>query len=60
MPIYEYVCESCGKLIERIEIGLKWRQALGPEPFRCPECGNYTMVRMMSVPAISKLATPFF
>ena len=42
MPIYEYVCESCGRLSERM-------QKLGdPPPATCPECGARPLARLVS------------
>ena len=41
MPIYEFVCESCGRIVERL-------QKLGdPPPEACPECGG-KMAKIMS------------
>ena len=42
MPIYEYVCERCGRLTEVM-------QKLGdPPPPECPECGAGPLARLVS------------
>jgi putative FmdB family regulatory protein len=45
MPIYEYVCQSCGKKTEAI-------QRVGEKPLRvCPHCGG-KLKKAISAPAI--------
>jgi len=42
VPIYEFVCEACGRLMEVM-------QKVGdPAPPACPECGGTRMARMVS------------
>lgn len=41
MPIYEFVCESCGRLEERLQ------KLSDPPPEACPECGA-RMAKIMS------------
>lgn len=42
MPIYEYLCESCETLTERM-------QKIGdPAPSRCPECGSRKIAKLVS------------
>ena len=41
MPIYEFVCEKCGRLVERLQ-GIH-----DPPPDACPECGG-KMAKIMS------------
>ena len=41
MPIYEFVCELCGRLVERIQ------KVSDPPPDACPECGG-KMAKIMS------------
>ncbi|MBI5070664.1 MAG: zinc ribbon domain-containing protein [Deltaproteobacteria bacterium] len=42
MPIYEYLCESCETLTERI-------QKVGdPGPTKCPECGSRKIAKLVS------------
>jgi len=42
VPIYEFVCEACGRLTEVM-------QKVGdPPPPSCPECGEGRMARMVS------------
>lgn len=42
MPIYEYLCENCGKELERI-------QKISDEPLvDCPECGKAQLRKKIS------------
>jgi putative FmdB family regulatory protein len=41
MPIYEFVCESCGHIVERLQ------KLTDPPPAACPECGA-KMAKIMS------------
>ena len=41
MPIYEFVCEACGRLVEMIQ------KSSDPPPDACPECGG-KMAKIMS------------
>jgi len=41
MPIYEFVCESCGRIVERLQ------KLTDPPPEACPECGG-KMAKIMS------------
>lgn len=41
MPIYEFVCETCGDLLEVIQ------KVTDPAPAACPGCGG-RMARVMS------------
>ncbi len=41
MPIYEFVCELCGRLVERLQ------KISDPPPDACPECGG-RMAKIMS------------
>jgi putative FmdB family regulatory protein len=41
MPIYEFVCESCGRVVERLQ------KVSDPPPDACPECGG-KMAKIMS------------
>jgi putative FmdB family regulatory protein len=43
MPIYEYVCENCGKQFEFL--------LRGQERPSCPECGHTRLTRNFSAPA---------
>jgi putative FmdB family regulatory protein len=46
MPIYEYVCRSCGEKTEVI-------QRVGEKPLTsCPHCGKRTLKKAVSAPAI--------
>lgn len=45
MPIYEYVCRSCGQEVERL-------QKLSDAPLTdCPECGRPDLARKLSAPS---------
>src|SRR5256885_11548645 len=41
MPIYEFVCEACGNIVERLQ------KVTDPPPDACPECGG-KMAKIMS------------
>jgi putative FmdB family regulatory protein len=41
MPIYEFVCEACGRIVERLQ------KLTDPPPDACPDCGG-KMVKIMS------------
>jgi putative FmdB family regulatory protein len=41
MPIYEFVCEACGNIVERLQ------KLSDPPPDVCPECGG-KMAKIMS------------
>ena len=41
MPIYEFLCEKCGRLVERLQ------KLSDPPPDACPECGG-KMAKVMS------------
>ncbi|MDZ7296227.1 MAG: zinc ribbon domain-containing protein [candidate division KSB1 bacterium] len=42
MPIYEYICESCGKKVSLLVF------ASGGEEKKCPKCGGTELRRIMS------------
>ena len=42
MPIYEYLCESCGKVNERLQ------KVSDPPPARCDECGSKKLAKLVS------------
>ncbi len=45
MPLYEYKCLNCGRLMERIE------KVSGPHLRKCPHCGG-KVEALLSAPAI--------
>ena len=45
MPIYEYRCDSCGKVVEILQ-----RSHTHKRPPVCPDCGSTEMQRMISSP----------
>lgn len=49
MPIYEYVCLSCGDAFELL--------VLGSEVPRCPSCSGEELERRLSLPSISSEGT---
>jgi len=42
VPIYEFVCEACGRLTEVMQ------RMNDPAPATCPECGEHRMARTVS------------
>lgn len=42
MPIYEYVCEACGRIAEVMQ------RMSDPAPQHCPECGEPRLARLVS------------
>ena len=46
MPLYEYVCDACGKRFELIQ------KFSDPTPDPCPKCGKGPVHRQLSSPAI--------
>jgi len=43
MPIYEYQCQKCGIIFEKIQIAKE-----GEEPLKCPTCGAGKPQRILS------------
>ena len=43
MPIYEYQCQKCGIIFEKIQIAKE-----GEEPLKCPTCGADRPQRILS------------
>ncbi len=43
MPIYEYVCNSCGKKFSQLVLSLEDKQDI-----RCPHCGSEDVKRVFS------------
>lgn len=42
MPIYEYLCESCGMVNEKLQ------KLNDPPPGRCDECGSKKLAKLVS------------
>jgi putative FmdB family regulatory protein len=42
MPIYEYLCEACGRLTEVMQ------KVTDRPPGKCPECGSKKMAKVVS------------
>lgn len=49
MPLYEYECKSCHQVVEVLVRGEAERS--GGESPECPECGDPSLERLLSVPA---------
>lgn len=52
MPIYEYKCQRCGRIIEVIQRLNDARQQA------CEECGNNSMERLISIPVVHRPRPP--
>lgn len=48
MPVYEYECESCGELFQRLFMSPDDR----PSEIECPECDSTEVHRVFSPPAV--------
>ncbi len=48
MPIYEYVCQSCGTKFEKLVRGMS-----STEPIECPECNSQKVKKAFSVFGLS-------
>jgi len=42
LPIYEFLCEACGNVTERIQ------KVQDAPPVECPECGSKRMAKLVS------------
>ena len=47
MPIYEFLCQKCGKSFV-FSSSMREYERKRTEGFQCPECGNSEVVRQMS------------
>lgn len=45
MPIYEYVCATCGQKSDHL------MRMSDPDPTECPSCGPATLTRAVSAPS---------
>jgi putative FmdB family regulatory protein len=45
MPIYEYVCATCGRKSDHL------MRMSDPDPTECPDCGPATLTRAVSAPS---------
>lgn len=48
MPIYEYVCDSCGRTVS------SYQKHSAGHPSRCPRCGGTKLSRVFSTFAVHK------
>ena len=54
MPIYEYLCESCGKELEKI-------QKFSDQPLKeCPECGKPSLKKLVSASSFRLKGTGWY
>ena len=54
MPLYEYVCDACGRRFEKIQ------KFSDPAPDPCPHCGHGPVKRQLSSPAIQFKGSGFY
>ena len=47
MPIYEFLCQQCGKSFV-FSSSMSEYERKRTEGFQCPECGSWEVVRQMS------------
>ncbi|MBS0199945.1 MAG: zinc ribbon domain-containing protein [Proteobacteria bacterium] len=45
MPIYAFVCDTCGHEFDRLQ------KLSDPDPDTCPSCGAHTVKRMLTAPS---------
>lgn len=45
MPIYAFVCESCGHAFDKLQ------KLSDPDPAVCPDCGKPTVKRQVTAPS---------
>lgn len=54
MPIYEYICEHCGKELEQL-------QKISDEPLRdCPHCGKSSLRKKVSAAGFQLKGTGWY
>ncbi len=51
MPIYEYSCKQCGKVVELLQ-----KSGTDNAGITCPECGRNTLAKVLSVTAPAQMA----
>lgn len=51
MPIYEYSCKQCGKLVELLQ-----KSGADNAGIHCPDCGEDALTKVLSVTAPSQMA----
>lgn len=56
MPIYEYKCENCGKIIEVFQRGAK-QENPQENPIVCSDCGSTNLTRLFSVPGMVRMGS---
>lgn len=49
MPIYSYICKSCGKKFERLEVVIP-----NEEELKCPHCSNTNVEKEFSSFSVGK------
>lgn len=45
MPIYEFRCDDCGEIFDRLQ------KLSAPDPDTCPHCGKHSVRRQVTAPA---------
>ena len=45
MPIYAFMCESCGHSFDKLQ------KLSDPDPEICPNCGQHTLKRQVTAPS---------
>ena len=45
MPIYAFMCESCGHSFDKLQ------KLSDPDPESCPNCGQHTLKRQVTAPS---------
>ncbi|CQR74277.1 Zinc ribbon domain protein [Sporomusa ovata DSM 2662] len=53
MPIYEYSCKKCGKLVELLQ-----KTGVDKAGINCPDCGEDALIKVFSVTAPSQMEKP--
>jgi len=56
VPIYEYKCENCGKIIEVFQRGAK-QENPRENPIVCSDCGSTNLTRLFSVPGMVRMGS---
>jgi putative FmdB family regulatory protein len=51
MPIYEYSCQKCGKIVELLQ-----KSGTAKAGIICPDCGEDALTKVLSVSAPSQMA----
>lgn len=55
MPLYEYECKSCHQVVEKLVRGDS--ATLADDEAGCPSCGDTSLERLLSLPAVPALGS---